>query len=183
MLNVFVHLLPLIRLCDSFRIACAKLVKKPVTTKCFLFFSFGGRLYFRFPHGRDGHQHYEEYMSIMIGLWTICSFHCRPAVQGLQIVVVGIVDGHVDFIVGRIVACEVEQEESLILHGFGLITSLEWVHDLIGNAFCLTLLVVALKCRNHRTKTWGYERGTLTHHGKYSRWSLLDYSRFFTGQP
>ena len=40
-------------------------------------------------------------------------------------VIVGIVDVNVDFIVGRIVACGVEQEESLILHGFGLITSLE----------------------------------------------------------
>ena len=102
-----------------------KISEKASNHQMFSLFSFGGRLYFRFPHGRDGHHHYEEYMSIMIGLWTVCSFHCRPAVQGLQIVIVGIVDGNVDFIVGRIVACGVEQEESLILHGFGLITSLE----------------------------------------------------------
>ena len=71
-------------------------------------------------------------MSIMIGLWTVCSFHCRPAVQGLQIVIVGIVDGNVDFIVGRIVACGVQQEETLFCVNVCKIFGGKRVHDSVG---------------------------------------------------
>lgn len=55
----------------------------------------------------------------------LCGAERLSPQQCLEVIIVGIVDGNVDFIVGRIVACGVEQEESLILHGFGLITSLE----------------------------------------------------------